>query len=130
MAPGDSFNFNVAITNDATEEMYVFLVVEQPVCNGQSLYTYSVNSNYSAVYNTPEKQVYAYAGDEMIPIQPGERTDALTTQMTMKNISNAEYANIVDLNVTVTGYAIGTEDISTVPNEAWNLCKVIGDIDE
>ena len=29
---------------------------------------------------------------------------------------------------TITGYAMGTEDMSTNPVDAWNECKTIGDI--
>ena len=39
-----------------------------------------------------------------------------------------KYAGIDDINVTITGYAIGTEDISTDPIEAWNQHKEIGNI--
>lgn len=48
--------------------------------------------------------------------------------MTMQLISNAEYAAIDDINFTITGYAIGTEDVSTNPAEAWEQCKLIGNI--
>ena len=29
------------------------------------------------------------------------------------------------LNITLTGYAIGVEDVPTVPVEAWDYCKAI-----
>ena len=48
--------------------------------------------------------------------------------MTMQLISNAEYAAIDDINFTITGYAIGTEDISSNPTESWNQCMEIGNI--
>ena len=43
-------------------------------------------------------------------------------------LSNAEYAAIDDINITITGYAIGTEGVSTNPTDAWNECKSIGNI--
>ena len=46
--------------------------------------------------------------------------------MTMQSISNEEFAAIDDINIMVTGYAIGTEDVSTNPVDAWNECKEIG----
>ena len=55
----------------------------------------------------------------------GESTTALTEQMTMRSITNAEYAGIDDINITLTGYAIGVEDVPTVPEEAWEHCKLI-----
>ena len=64
----------------------------------------------------------------MTVLQPGDSTSALMEQMTMREISNAEYAGTDDINVTITGYAIGTENISTNPVEAWNQCKEIGNI--
>lgn len=35
----------------------------------------------------------------MTTLTPGESTTALTSQMTMKSISNAEYADIEDISV-------------------------------
>lgn len=64
----------------------------------------------------------------MAALQPGESTSALTTQITMKSIANAEHAAIDDINITITGYAMGTEGVSTNPVDAWNECKIIGNI--
>ena len=49
--------------------------------------------------------------------------------MTMSSITNAEYAAIDDINITITSYGVGIEGVSTVPSEAWNECKAIGGID-
>ena len=46
----------------------------------------------------------------MTVLTPGESTTALTEQMTMRSITNAEYAGIDDINITLTGYAIGVEN--------------------
>lgn len=64
----------------------------------------------------------------MTVVSPGESTSALTSQMTMKSISNAEYSAVDDINITITGYAIGIEDVAMNPIDAWNECKAIGDI--
>lgn len=69
--------------------------------------------------------VYAYGGDEMYMLHPGETTTALTEQMTMREKCNSEYAVIDDINFIITGYAISTEDISLIPEEAWEQCKII-----
>lgn len=61
----------------------------------------------------------------MYMLHPRETTTALTEQMTMREISNAEYTAIDDINFTITGYAIGTEDISLISEEAWEQCKII-----
>lgn len=65
---------------------------------------------------------------EMTVLCPGESTSALTSQMTMKSIAKAEYAAVDDINITITGYAIGVEEVSTNPVYAWNECKEIDDI--
>ena len=64
----------------------------------------------------------------MTPLQPGDSTSALTDRMKMNEISTAEYAAIDDINITITGYAMGTEDMSADPQEAWNQCKALGSI--
>lgn len=127
--PGDSFAVSPTVYNDATENMYVFIVVEQPYINDDSLYTYSVANSWKLLSSTTEKQVYAYAGDEMTIVSPGETTDALTDKMTMKSISNAEYSILESLDVTITGYAIGTDEVATDPEGAWAYCRNLGNIE-
>ena len=61
----------------------------------------------------------------MTVLSPGNCTTALTEQMTMRSITNVEYAGIDDINITLTGYAIGVEDVPTAPVEAWDYCKLI-----
>lgn len=45
--------------------------------------------------------------------------------LTMRNITNAEFYQIDDINFAITGYAIGTEDVSTDPVAAWEFCKTL-----
>lgn len=97
----------------------------------EPLYTYDVNGDWMLVESGERGTgtvVYAYAGADMTALQPGESTTALTNQMTMRSITNAEYAVIDDINITITGYAMGTEGMSTIPADAWSECKVIGNI--
>ena len=126
LGPGDSFSTSPLIYNDATEDMYVFIKVEMPtVDSGEKLYTFDLDSSWLEV----EDGVYAYATEtEMTILAPGESTTALTEQMTMKSITNAEYAGIDDINITITGYAIGTEGVESSPQEAWTYCKVLAGI--
>lgn len=137
IGPGDSFSVSPVIYNDATEEMYMFLEIQMPEYTADSslpeagdslLYTYDVNGEWTLVENGNGTVVYAYGSADMTILQPGESTNALTIQMTMHSISNAEYAAIDDINITITGYATGTEGMSTNPTDAWNECKTIGDI--
>ena len=126
IGPGDSFSTSPLIYNDATEDMYVFIKVEMPtVVGGEKLYAFDLNSSWVEV----EDGVYAYATEtEMTTLAPGEETTPLTTEMTMKPITNAVYAVIDDINITITGYAIGTEGVASSPQEAWTICKELGEL--
>lgn len=128
VGPGDSISVNPVVTNSATEEMYVFVKIQMPEWDGSPLYTYRVDEAWTLVESEGGAVVYAYAHPEMIILSPGGSTIALTNQMNMRSISNAEYAAIDDINITITGYAVGIEEVSTNPAEAWNECKAIGNI--
>lgn len=128
VGPGESFDVKPVVTSDATEAMYVFIQVDMPETFDGALYTFEVHPDWIPVGDSDGRIVYAYAGSEMTPLQPGDSTSALTEQMTMKSISNAEYAGVDDINISITGYAIGTEDVSADPQEAWEQCKAIGEI--
>lgn len=128
VGPGDSISVNPVVTNSATEDMYVFVKVQMPEWDGSPLYTFHAGDAWVLVESGEGVVVYAYANPEMTILNPGDSTSALTDQMSMRSISNAEYAEIDDINITVTGYAIGIEDVSTNPEDAWNECKSIGNL--
>lgn len=128
VGPGDSFSVRPVIFNDATEEMYVFIQVDMPVIDDEALYSFDADSEWCVVSEAGGTVVYAYGSADMTALQPGESTSSLTTQMTMKSITNAEYATVDYINITITGYAMGTEGMSTIPADAWNECKTIGNI--
>lgn len=128
VGPGDSFDVKPVIYSDATEEMYVFIEVDMPITADGMLYLFDADNEWIPVSDNDGTIIYAYAGSEMTALQPGDSTSALTEQMTMAEISNAEYATIDDINITITGYALGTEDVSANPTEAWEQCKLIGNI--
>ena len=125
VGPGDYFEVKPVIYNAATEDMYVFIQVDMPTIGDRTLYSFNVDSDWSPVSINGGTVVYAYAGSEMTTLQPGDYTSSFTEKMTMNDISYAEYAVIDDINVTITGYAIGTKEISMEPVEAWNQCKGI-----
>lgn len=129
VGPGDSFSVNPVIFNDATKEMYVFVEIQMPESEGPPLYTYKVGDGWTPVEQTGEKTVYAYGDAAMTILPPGESTNSLTKQMRMRSISNAEYASIDDINVKITGYAIGIDNVDSAVLEAWNTCKQIGNLD-
>lgn len=128
IGPGDSFAVSPVILNDATEDMYVFVGIQMPITFDGMLYVFDADEEWTIVESNNGIVVYAYGTDEMTLLGPGDSTSALTNQMTMQSISNAEYAGIDDINITITGYAIGTDGVSTNPIEAWNQCKEIGNI--
>lgn len=125
VGPGDSFSVSPVIFNDATENMYVFIQVDMPTVDNEALYSFTVDEDWCVVNQDSGTVVYAYGSTDMTLLAPGDSTSALTNQMTMKQVSNAEYASIDDINITITGYAIGTEEVSTNPLEAWHVCKSI-----
>lgn len=88
------------------------------------LYEFVVGDGWVEV----EEGVYAYRGEEMTTPAPGETTSALTSEMKMKEMSRAEFAQLTDISVKITGYAIGTEGVETEPSAAWSQCKMIGQI--
>ena len=125
IGPGDSFSTSPLIYNDATKDMYVFIRVEMPKVEDAGVYEFDVADSWLEV----EDGVYAYATEtEMTTLAPGEETTPLTTEMTMKPITNAVYAVIDDINITITGYAIGTEGVASSPQEAWTICKELGEL--
>ena len=124
IGPGDSFSTSPLIYNDATKDMYVFIRVEMPKVEDAGVYKFDVADRWLEV----EDGVYAYGSEEMTTLAPGGSTTALTEQMTMKPITNAEYAVIDDINITITGYAIGTEGVASSPQEAWTICKELGEL--
>ena len=130
VGPGDSFSVAPVIFNDATEEMYVFLEIQMPTTPDGTLYLFDADNEWRLVSENGGTVVYAYGSTEMTVLSPGDSTSALTSQMTMQSISNTEYAAIDDINITITGYAIGTEGVSTNPTDAWNECRSIGNIQQ
>lgn len=128
VGPGDSLSVTPVIFNDATEEMYVFLEIQMPTTPDGTLYLFDADNEWRLVSENGGTVVYAYGSTEMTVLSPGDSTSALTSQMTMQSISNTEYAAIDDINITITGYAIGTEGVSTNPTDAWNECRSIGNI--
>lgn len=128
VGPGDSISVNPVVTNSATEDMYVFMKIQMPEWDSSPLYTFRADDAWTLVESEGGAVIYAYANPEMTVLNPGDSTTILTNQMNMRSISNAEYATIDDINITFTGYAVGTEEVSTNPTDAWSECKAIGNI--
>lgn len=117
---GDSFDVKPFIYNDATEKMYVLIKIGMPITVNGTLYSCDADNDWTLVEGGNDTVVYAYGDTEMTVVSPGESASALTSQMTMKSIFNEEYAAVDDINITITGYAIGIEDVATNSTDARN----------
>lgn len=124
ITPGDVVVFNPSIHNTATEAMYVFIEIEIPECSEGSLYDFDIDENWNLVEHTGDYYVYAYGDGEMTVLQPGDTTPELTTNVTMKKISNAEYSEIADINLCVHGYGIDINGVSDAVS-VWEECKAL-----
>jgi hypothetical protein len=125
VGPGDSVSVSPVITNTATEQMVVFIDIETPSYEGESIYTIEPSDGWTLVEEAENHEVFAYGKDEMTILYQDEATDALTDKITMKEISNGAYAAIDDINVTITGYGIDTESTYSSIEEAWERCKAM-----
>ena len=128
VGPGDSVAFAPYVHNDATEKMYAFLKVTMPTAENENLYEFTISDCWMEVESGDGYAVYAYIDSEsnMCVLDLDETTPTLTSQATMKNISNAVYAGIDDINMSVDSYVVGVDEASSNPLEAWNQCKNAG----
>lgn len=121
VGPGESMSINLVITSEATVDMYVFIRVEMPLYNGSGLYDIDLNSGWSLVESgsSGDKYIAVYRYDDVVT--PGSSTTALGSSLTMVDMSLTDYADLIDINVAMTGYACGAEDESL--DTAWESIK-------
>lgn len=121
IGPDESMSINPVIISNATVDMYVFIRVEMPSYNDVGLYSLDLNSGWSVeeAQVVGDRYIAVYRYDEVLT--PGASTSALADKLTMVDMSLAEYSELSDINVTMTGYACGAEDkeLST----AWESIK-------
>lgn len=125
LGPGESVFVNPVISNSATEKMYVFVVIESPEYDNAPLYEYDVNDSWVLVESDGGTEAFAYGGETLAVLIPGESTEPLISTITMRQITNAEFASIDDINISITGYAIDTNGSSADPAIVWNECKAL-----
>ena len=118
--PGGSKSINPVITSGATEDMYCFIRVVMPLApdGASGLYNLNVDGSWGAE-NAGEvggqwMEVYRYGE----ALTSGASATPLATQMTMVDMSLAEFVGLGDLNIEMTGYSCGTEDMDIT--EAWS----------
>lgn len=124
VGPKDSFSVAPTIENTAMEDMYVFIEVLIPEINDKSIYEYEVNENWTLIEKLHGSCVYGVG--VLTVLHPGETTDALTSKIAMKNITNAEYAEIDDINLTINGFGIDTKGEISDMTGVWSQCKALG----
>ena len=121
VGPGESMSINPVITSEATVDMYVFIRVEMPIFSSAGLYELNTDSNWECIESgsSGDKYIAVYRYNDVVA--PGASTTALGSSLTMVDMSLTDYAEISDINVTMTGYACGAEDeeLST----AWESIK-------
>ena len=123
VGPGDGVAVSPVVTSDATENMYVVIVVDMPVFEGSPIYEYTVDGSWTQI-SDEDSLVYGYgSSDEMSVLLPGDMTTPLTESLVMKNFTIPEYAYIDDINVTFNVYALGADGTSSNPDEVWAEIK-------
>ena len=123
VGPGDEVAVSPVVTSDATERMYVVIVVDMPVFEGSPIYEYTVDDSWTQI-SDEDSLVYGYgSSDEMTVLLPGDTTTPLTESLVMKNFTIPEYAYIDDINVTFNVYALGADGTSSNPDEVWAEIK-------
>lgn len=121
VGPGESKSINPVISSNATVDMYVFIRVEMPQYGSSGLYELNTGSGWSVeeAQVLGDKFIAVYRYDDVVA--PGASTTALGSNLTMINMSLADYADLTDINVTMTGYACGAEEESL--EAAWDSIK-------
>lgn len=117
VGPGQSMSINPVISSNASVDMYCFIKVEMPTFGEGGLYTLTPGSGWSMQTSgvQGDRWVGVYRYDSVLT--PGNSTRALSSALTMVEMGMAEYVEIDDLNVSMTGYACGTEDLEL--ENAW-----------
>ena len=127
------------ITNDGANDAFVFMSVKVPKANvktanadgtlnaaaNQDLFTYSVNTGWKLIKTNAStdstEYIYAYAGDKMTALKPGETTATIFDTVKFINIVE-EQLDGQSLDIQVNTMGIQTADLGTEsPLEIYNI---------
>ena len=127
------------ITNDGANDAFVFMSVKVPKANvktanadgtlnaaaNQDLFTYSVNTGWKLIKTNAStdstEYIYAYAGDKMTALKPGETTATIFDTVKFINIVE-EQLDGQSLDIQVDTMGIQTADLGTdSPLEIYNI---------
>ena len=122
VGPGEKVSINPMITSMSSVDMYVFIKVEMPCYNDTGLYELAVNDGWSLVESevVDNKWIEVYRYDT--ELNPDQSTTVLANKLIMKNMTLAEFAEIEDINVSMTGFACRVADVTNI-DEAWDYIK-------
>lgn len=122
VGPGETVTINPVITSESSVDMYVFIRVEMPMYSGGGLYDLNVDAGWSMVESevVDNKWVEVYRYDS--ELKPEQSTTVLANKLTMKNMTLAEFAEISDIDVSVTGFACRVSDVAGI-DEAGGYIK-------
>ncbi len=92
-----------------------------PKYNNAGLYNLDPNSGWSLEESkvVDGQYIAVYRYDDILT--PGVSTSALADKLTMVDISLSDYAEVENINVTMTGYACGAEGETL--DTAWDSIK-------
>lgn len=122
VGPKETVSINPVITSKASMDMYVFIRVEMPIYSSGGLYSLDVNGGWSLVESSEVngKWVEVYRYDDVLT--PGASTTALSNSITMVDMGMADYAEISEIDVSMTGFACRVSDVASI-DEAWDYIK-------
>lgn len=118
--PGDTLTCDTVLTLDSSKDMWVFIFITEPIYSSSALYTFTPGSDWTLLgESTGEQYKAVYRFNE--PVAGNGTTTALTSGLTMVDMSRVDYGELEDINVEMDAFAVGTED--TDAESAWNAIK-------
>ena len=120
LKPGDSFSINPTLTNDGSVDMYMFMRAEMPVYSNSGLFEINIGSGWELIKseidpNDSSQWIEVYRYQQMVP--PDQTTTAMADKVTLKKISNYEFAQMGDMPITMTGYGCAVSEATA--GTAW-----------
>ena len=111
IGPGESKSINPIVTSNSSIPSYVVFRVVMPLTSSsEGLYNIESGSAWSlvesGVVDGQWVEVYLYSE----ALAPEASTSPLGPTVTMKEIGMSEYASLEDLNISMSAYAVGTDD--------------------
>jgi len=122
VGPGEMVSINPTITSMSSVDMYVFIKVEMPCYSSGGLYDLIVNDGWSLVESGESNgtwvEVYRYDSE----LKPDQSTTVLANKLTMVNMTLAEFVEVEEIDVSMTGFACRVSDVAGI-DEAWDYIK-------